>query len=74
MAKVTIFIEDEPSGTIQVGADFGDAIDNDSQAHAMGQVLLESILKNAKSYQTVEDTAPEHNVEPSRIITPDSTN
>lgn len=74
MAKVTIFIEDEPSGTIQVGADFGDAIDDNSQAHSMGQVLLESILKNAKSYQTVEDTAPEHNVEPSRIITPDSTN
>lgn len=74
MAKVTIFIEDEPSGSIQVGADFGDAIDDNSQAHAMGQVLLESILKNAKSYQTVEDTAPEHNVEPSRIITPDSPN
>ena len=69
MAKVTIFIEDEPSGTIQVGADFGEAIDDNSQAHQMGQVLLESVLKNAKSYQTVEDTAPEHNVEPSRIIT-----
>jgi len=71
MAKVTIFIEDEPSGTLQVGADFGEAIDDNSQAHQMGQVLLESVLKNAKSYQTVEDTAPEHNVEPSRIITPD---
>ena len=71
MAKVTIFIEDEPSGTIQVGADFGEAIDDNSQAHQMGQVLLESVLKNAKSYQTVEDTAPETNVEPSRIITAD---
>jgi hypothetical protein len=71
MAKVTIFIEDEPSGTIQVGADFGEAIDANSQAHQMGTVLLESVLKNAKSYQTVEDTAPEHNVEPSLIITAD---
>lgn len=71
MAKATIWIEDNENGMLDVGADFGDAIDDNSQAHAMAQVLLESILKNAKSYQTIEDTAPEHNVEPSRIITPD---
>lgn len=71
MAIVTITIEDTENGQINVGADFGDAIDDASQAHGMGQVLLNSILSNAKSYQTIEDTAPEHNVEPSRIITPD---
>lgn len=74
MAKATIFIEDNQDGTLNVGADFGDAIDDASQAHQMAQVLLNSILTNAKTYQTLEDTAPEHNVEPSRIITPDPTN
>ena len=69
MAKATIFIEDSEDGTLTIGADFGDAIDNESQAHGMAMVLLESVLKNAKTYSTVEDTAPEVNVEPSRIIT-----
>ena len=67
MAKATIFIEDAENGTL-IGADFGDAIDNESQAHGMAMVLLESVLKNAKTYFTVEDTAPEVNVEPSRIF------
>lgn len=71
MAKVTIFIEDEPSGTIQVGADFGDVVEQNSQAHSMGMVLLESVLQNAKSYKKMEDTVPEHDVEPSVIITAD---
>ena len=66
MAKATIFIEDAEDGTLTIGADFGDAIDNESQAHGMAMVLLESVLKNAKTYSTVEDTAPEVNVEPSR--------
>lgn len=74
MAKATIFIEDSEDGTMTVGADFGDAIDNDSQAHGMAMVLLESVLKNAKTYSTVEDTAPEVNVEPSRIIVPEGAN
>jgi len=73
MASVTITIDDSENGQVNVSADFGDAIDDNSQAHAMVQVLLESILKNAKSYQTIEDTAPEHNVEPSRIIIADKT-
>ncbi len=70
MARATIWIEDGPNGTIEVGGDFGDAIEDASQAHQMGKVLLNSILVNAKTYTTVEDTAPEHNVEPTRIITP----
>lgn len=69
MARATIFIEDNEDGTLQVGADFGEAVDDTSQAHGMAMVLLESVLKNAKNYQTIEDTAPEVDVEPSRIIT-----
>lgn len=69
MARATIFIEDNEDGTLQVGADFGEAVDDTSQAHGMAMVLLESVLKNAKNYQTIEDTAHEVNVEPSRIIT-----
>jgi hypothetical protein len=73
MAKATIWIEDneDGSGMLNVGADFGDAVDQDSQAHSMAMVLIESVLKNAKSYSTVEDTVPEHNIEPSLIITAD---
>lgn len=74
MANVTITIEDNADGDINVSADFGESIDDNSQAHQMAQVLLNSILANAKTFQTIEDTAPEHNVEPSRIITPDSIN
>lgn len=70
MAKAQIFIEDNADGTLNVGADFGEAIENDSQAHQMAQVLLNSILTNAQNYQTLEDTVPEVSVEPSRIITP----
>lgn len=73
MAKATIWIKDnaDGSGTLQVGADFGDAVDENSQAHSMAMVLLESVLQNAKSYQKMEDTVPEHDVEPSVIITAD---
>ena len=69
MARATLFIEDNDDGTLQVGADFGEAVEAASQAHSMAMVLLESILQNAKTYQTVEDTVPEVNIEPSRIIT-----
>jgi len=72
MAKATITIEDNADGTINIGAYFGEAIDDESNAHGMAQVLLQSVLANAKTFQTLEDTAPEHNVEPSRIITTDS--
>jgi hypothetical protein len=70
MAKAVITIEDTADGKIDVGADFGEAIDDNSNAHGMAQVLIQSVLANAKNYQTIEDTAPEHNIEPSRIITP----
>ena len=68
MASASITITDDGE-SVTVSADFGDAIDDASQAHGMAMVLLESVLKNAKTYQTIEDTAPEVNVEPSRIIT-----
>lgn len=71
MASVSIIITDADDGTIQVGADFGEAIEDTSQAHQMAQVLLNSILTNAKTYTTLEDTAPEVNVEPSKIILPE---
>lgn len=71
MAQATITLSDNEDGTLNIGADFGDAIDDNSQAHGMAQVLLNSILVNAKTYQTIEDTAPEHNVEPSRIVIPE---
>lgn len=72
MAKASIFIEDNLDGTVTVGGDFGEAVDENSQAHQMGMVLLESVLKNAKTYQKLEDTAPEHDVEPSVIIKPNN--
>ena len=70
--KATITLEDNADGSLNVAADFGDVVNQDSQAHSMAMVLIESVLKNAKSYQTLEDTAPEHNVEPSVIITPEN--
>lgn len=70
MAVATITIGDNDDGTLNVGADFGEVIENDSQAHQMAQVLLNSILTNAANYKTIEDTVPDVNVEPSRIIVP----
>jgi hypothetical protein len=74
MAKACVFIEDNEDGTVTVGADFGDSVDQESQAHGMAMVLVESILRNSKTYETVEDTVPEHRIEPSRIITPEGAN
>jgi len=67
--KATITIEDKADGTLNVGADFGEAIDDNSQAHQMAQVLLNAVLTNAANYRTIEDTVPSVDVEPSRIIT-----
>lgn len=72
MPKATIFIEDNAEGSVNVGADFGDAVDEQSQAHGMAMVLLQSILTNAKTYTALEDTVPDVNVEPSKIIVPGS--
>lgn len=71
MPKASITIEDAQDGTITVGADFGESVDQTSQAHGMVMTLLESVLRTAKNYTTVEDSAPEANVEPSRIIVPE---
>ena len=68
MASASITITDDGE-SVTVSADFGERVEAESQAHQMVSVLLESILGNAKTYQTIEDTAPEANVEPSRIIT-----
>ena len=70
MAEASITITDEADGKITVSADFGEAVEKDSQAHQMVSVLLESVLGNAKSYQKIEDSAPELDSEPSRIIVP----
>ena len=69
MATASISITDDAESVL-VSADFGERIEPTSQAHQMVSVLLESVLKNAKTYQTIEDTAPELNVEPTLIITP----
>ena len=69
MATANITLSDNDDGTINVSCDFGDAVDNKSTAHQMAAVLLESVLAQAKNYTRVEDTAPELDVEPSRIIT-----
>ncbi|MDI1347914.1 hypothetical protein [Aquabacterium sp.] len=69
MAQVTITLTDELNGQVNVAADFGEAVVDDSQAHGMGQQLLQAILGSAERYTTVEDTAPDTNVEPPRIIT-----
>jgi len=71
MATASITIADDGE-SVTVSADFGDKVEPEAQAHQMVLVLLvllESILGNVKRYETIEDTAPEHNVEPSRIIT-----
>lgn len=69
MAKATLYFEDAPDGTITVGADFGDKVEDNSLAHGMAATLLRSVLTQAPTYQKIEDTAPETDVEPSRIIT-----
>lgn len=70
MKTATIIITDQPDGNVNIGLDFGDAFDADSNAHSMATVLVQSVLQNAKSFTAIEDTAPEANVEPSRIVVP----
>lgn len=69
MAKATLTIEDQPDGTVTVQADFGETYDQESQAHGMIVTLAESVLRIAKTYTTIEDTAPEADIEPTKIIT-----
>ncbi len=73
MAKASITIEDDEAGGVLVGAEFGDHIVNESQAHQMIYTLLQSVLGSAKTYSEVEDTAGDLNgvsAEPSKIIVP----
>ncbi len=69
MPKASIWIEDKENGGVDVGVDFGESYEPNSQAHAMIGVLIESVLANAKSYTQVEDNVPELDVEPQKIIT-----
>lgn len=74
MATASITISDDDDGNVTVGADFGDQIENESQAHQMIYALLQSVLGTAKSYKAIEDTAGDLNgesAEPSRIIVPE---
>lgn len=73
MARASITIEDDDQGGVLVGAEFGDKIVDESQAHQMIYQLLQSVLGTAKNFQQVEDTAGDLNgesAEPSRIIVP----
>jgi hypothetical protein len=69
MKTVTLTLSDTEDGNVNMGLDFGEAFDPESNAHAMATVLAQSVLANANSYKQIEDTAPEARVEPSRIIT-----
>lgn len=69
---VLTLTDDEATGQVTVEGNYGDAYVPDSQAHGMGEALLNSILANANHYTEIEDTAPESQVEPSRIITTDN--
>jgi hypothetical protein len=70
MATVTLTLTDNEDGTMNIGADFGEAFNPESRAHQAGEVLLQSVLGSASNYQTIEDTAPGCKAEPSRIIVP----
>ena len=70
LRRATLTITDLATGGVNMEADFGDGYDAKSQAHGVIAQLAEAVLGTAKHYTRVEDTAPEVDVEPSRIITP----
>lgn len=71
MAQASITLTDDPvTGQVDMSVQFGDSYDEKSQAHAMLAVLVESVLNSAKTFQKIEDTVPEVDLEPSKIITP----
>ena len=73
MAKASITISDHPDGVgVNVEADFGEKVDPNSQAHQLINELVSAVLGSAKTYKTVEDTAPELNAEPSLVATADN--
>jgi hypothetical protein len=70
MAQASITItDDQTTGELTVSADFGDKIDETSRAHGMVMQLLEAVVGTAKTFTKIEDTVPEVDAEPSRIIT-----
>ncbi len=73
MASASITItDDEGTGQVTVSADFGDKLDEKSQAHAMIYQLLSGVLGAAKNYTAIEDTAGDlkgESAEPSLVIT-----
>lgn len=75
MASASITItDDEATGQVTVSADFGEKLDDSSQAHAMIYQLLAGVLGAAKNYTAIEDTAGNLNgesAEPSLIVVPE---
>ncbi len=78
MASATITItDDESTGQVTVSADFGEKLDDASQAHAMIYQLLAGVLGAAKNFTALEDTAGDlkgESAEPSLIITSEGAN
>lgn len=70
LRSATLTITELPTGGVNMEVDFGDEFDPKSQAHGLVAQLAEAVLGTAKHYSQVEDTAPEVDIEPSRIITP----
>lgn len=71
MAQASITISDDPvTGQVDMSVQFGDAYDETSQAHAMIATLVESVLGTAKTFRKIDDTVPEVDLEPSKIIVP----
>ena len=72
MAQASITITDDETGNVTVSADFGDKLEDSSQAHNMIYQLLAGVLGAAKNVTAIEDTAGNLNgesAEPSLIIT-----
>jgi hypothetical protein len=73
MASASITITDDPNGKVEVSADFGLEIDQQSHAHGLVYALLQSVLSSSKNVTEVEDTAGDMNGEsalPNKIIVP----
>lgn len=61
-------IDDEDGPGFKMEVDFGDKFNDESMSHQVISASVESILKWSSSFQKLEDTAPEVNLEPSVII------
>lgn len=74
MATFTLTLTDDDCGSVTMTAEYGEAVDPSSKAHAMGNELQKAILQSARAFEEIEDTAPDTNVEPARVITTDTMN